>query len=108
MKITDDRTEFDEVLDDPANVVLLLAGPKAAAIYELASKAAQSWRKIVLIENLAQLSPEENAQWALAADGYVVLRKDRTVSSRGSLSELCDQAGTPELRKINKALAQAE
>ena len=108
MKITDDRTELDEVLEDPANIVLLLAGPKAAAIYDLASKGAQAWRKIVLVENLTQITPEENARWALANDRYVVLRKDRTVASRGSLNELCDQAGTPELRKINKALAEAE
>lgn len=108
MKITDDRTELDETLEDPTSVVLILAGAKAAAIYDLASKGAQSWRKIVLVENLVQLSPEENAQWALASDGYVVLRKDKTVSSRGSLRELCDQTGMPELRKINRALAQAE
>lgn len=108
MKITDDRTELDETLEDPTSVVLILAGTKAAAIYDLASKGAQAWRKIVLVENLARITSEENAQWALVNDGYVVLKKDKTVSSRGSLNELCDQAGTPELRKINRALAQAE
>lgn len=108
MKITDDRSELDEVLEDPTSVVLILHGPKGQEVHDLATKGAQPWRKIVLIEDLAKLTPEEASQWALTSDSYVVLKKDKSVSSRGALSQFCDQAGTPELRKINGALSRAE
>ena len=108
MKITNDRSELDEVLDDPTSVVLILYGPKGQAVHDLATKGAQPWRKIVLIEDLAKLTSEETSQWALTSDSYIVLKKDKSVSSRGALSQFYDQAGILELRKINSALSKVE
>jgi hypothetical protein len=108
MKISDDRSELDELLADETSVLLILYGSKAQAIYDLATKGAQPWRKVVLMGNLSKLTPEETSKWGLTTDSYVVLKKDKTVSSRGALSQFCDQTGTPAILKINGAFAQAD
>jgi hypothetical protein len=115
MIITQDRSKFDALLKDPANVFMLLFGQANPAISKLHDKAAQAitepYRKMVWVADLSVLSAAEISGWTPTDDCYVILRatsdgKGWRVACRKPVSDLLQSSGEPASRKMRSAFSE--
>ena len=106
------RDRFDADVSDDLNVVLILAGSAASQaqlVHDEAVRLQHSFRKTWILRNVDVLDADEQELWVNAPDQYAFYNVDKaTTSDWGSVGELADSDGVPDLFLIRKKFAESE
>lgn len=116
MKITSDRAELDEAIQDARTTMLLLFGESNGAVPKIHDKAEQiitdpDW-KTFWIASVAILSAEEKGLWYRADAEYTTLSRlndeEVRIVKHGASGSLCLISGDPSAIAIKKAFTDAK
>lgn len=107
------RAEIKSLLEDTKRTLFVLSGAAdsdvAIAVHTSAERVAESWQRVVWIQDLALLNEGEKEKWLAMGGRYVVItRKTRVPVKWGYTSEFMLSSGKASGVRITAAIAAGD
>ena len=114
--LTGSRAPLQALLDDDELSILVLSGAAAGSdarrvhdeVEELFERQ-QTWRRTVLVTDLALLTADERRDWLDQPDRHAfVARRSRRTTGKGTVGDLLKQNGEPSRRDLRRGFSTAD